>query len=235
MAVLYVGLRACCVGRMHVFCALSELSILGQSEFLVCDGTFEMSPDCAYQLYTIHGFLHGEALPLAWALLPNKTRATYDELFGALHDAMVAQFGDSGQHTVLVDFEQAAIQALRQVFPESRVKGCSFHFRQAIYRRVQQEGLRAQYEEESNPVRRWIRQLMAMSALPEFMATLAWSWLRVPPTVEPLTDAKTRRLSDYVESTWIQGDFPPSLWTHYDNRSGPSHDQRRRGFPQRDE
>ena len=102
---------------------------------------------------------------MAWALLLNNTRVTYVELFSALHDAMVAQFSDSSHHTFLLDFKQAAIQALRQVFPEARAKGCSFHFRQAIYRRVQQEGLRAQYEDETSPVRRWNRQLLAMSAL----------------------------------------------------------------------
>jgi len=74
---------------MHVFCALTELALLHQSEFIVCDGTFEMAPDCAYQLYTLRGFLHGEAVPLAWALLPNKTTATYVELFNCLHNAMV--------------------------------------------------------------------------------------------------------------------------------------------------
>jgi len=154
---------------MHVFCALTKLALLHQSEFIVCDKTIEMAPDCAYQLYALHGVLHGEAVPLAWALLPNKTTATYAELFNCLHDAMATEFGDSGNHTFLVDYEQAAIKALRHVFPQSRVKGCPFHFRQAVYPRFQQEGLKAQYEDESSPVRRWIRQLLAMSALPEFV------------------------------------------------------------------
>ena len=110
-----------------------------------------------------------------------------------------------------------AIKALRQVFPQSRIRGCSFHFRQAIYRRVQHESLKAQYEDETSPIRRWIRQLLAMSALPEFVVPLAWSWLSSPPSVDPLTDVKTCRLAEYFESTWIQGDFPPTLWTHFDN------------------
>jgi len=39
----------------------------------------------------------------------------------------------------------------------------------------------------------------------------------LPPSVDPLTGVKTRRLADYFESTWLTGDFPPSLWTHFDN------------------
>ena len=50
-----------------------------------------------------------------------------------------------------MDYEHAAIKTLRQVFPQSRVKCCFFHFRQAIYRRVQQEGLKAQYEDQQAP------------------------------------------------------------------------------------
>jgi len=102
---------------MQVFCALTELALLHQSEFIVCDGTVEMAPDCAYQLYTLHGFLHGEALPLAWALLPNKNTVTYVELFSSLHDAIVKEFGDSGNHTFLVDYEQASDQGTSPSFP----------------------------------------------------------------------------------------------------------------------
>jgi len=42
-------------GKLLVFCAVSELSALHQTEYLVCDGTFEMAPQSAYQVYTIHG------------------------------------------------------------------------------------------------------------------------------------------------------------------------------------
>jgi len=28
---------------------------------------------------------------------------------------------------------------------------------------------------------------------------------------------KEQAFSDYVERTWINGDFPPNLWSHYDN------------------
>jgi len=47
-------------GRLLVFCASTELAVLHQSEYIICDGTFEMSPDTSYQLYTIHGFMLGE-------------------------------------------------------------------------------------------------------------------------------------------------------------------------------
>jgi len=103
---------------------------------VVCDGTFEMAPDTSYQVYTLHGYVYGEAQALASALHPNKSQQSYLELFEALRDAFIHVFGDVGHRTFLTDFETAAINALRITFPASAVKGCTFHFRQAITRRV---------------------------------------------------------------------------------------------------
>jgi len=219
-------------GRLLVFCARTELEALHGSEFVVCDGTFEMCPDTAYQLYTLHGFQQEEAMPLAFALLPDKTRSTYEEMFQAIRDGLNAEFGNTGAiGTFLIDFEAAAINALRTVFPSTVVKGCSFHFRQAILRRVQQEGLKANYEDPSDgTVHNWIRQLMSMTALPAFTVPLIWTWLKCPPaTGNASTDNKLMELSAYVERTWINGDFKPDLWTHFDNL-GPRTTNHAEGF-----
>lgn len=127
----------CFTGRLLLFCADTELRALYNSAYIICDGTFEMAPDSSYQVYTLHGYVHDEAMALAWALLPNKSQASYTELFGVLKDTFVQMFGDAGQRTFVTDFELAAINALQSTFPSSAVKGCTFHFRQAITRKVQ--------------------------------------------------------------------------------------------------
>ena len=54
-------------------------------------------------------------------------------MFGAIRDCFVATFGDVGRSQVfLTDFELAAINALENAFAQSTVKGCTFHFRQAV-------------------------------------------------------------------------------------------------------
>jgi len=138
-----------------------------------------MCPDSACQLYTLHGFCEGEAAPLVWALLPNKTQGTYEELFKSIHDAMLKNLSDTGSvHTFLVDFELAAINALKVTLQDAVLKGCAFHFRQAILRRVQQEELRTQYEEmEDTAVRKWVKRLMSLCMLPTFAIGYAWEWL----------------------------------------------------------
>jgi len=206
-------------GRLLLFCASTELSALHASKYVICDGTFEMSPDTAYQVYTFHGFVTGEGLPLAWALLPNKSQSTYVEVLTALRDGMLAAFGDVGcKKTFVTDFEQAAINAINVVFPEATVKGCSFHFREAVLHRVQHEGLRPMYDDKGSPIHRWLRKLMAMTGLPTFAVPLAWNWLKYPPASgDPATDAKTQAVSAYFERTWIDGEIKSALWSRYDN------------------
>jgi len=122
----------------------------------------------------------------------------------------------------LTDFEMAAINAIRATFPASVVKGCTFHFRQAISRKVQAAGLRQEYEDRSSAIHDWIRQLMSMTALPVFAVPLIWNWwLRFPPSTEStVTDCKLQDLSDYFGRTWVSGEFPPELWSQFEN-NGP--------------
>lgn len=207
-------------GKLLIFCSDTELNTLYKSTYIVCDGTFEMAPDSAYQLYTMHGFYKDEGMPLVWALLPNKTKNTYVEMFSAVREALIERYTDVGcSHCFLVDFELAAIDAIGVVFPESSIKGCTFHFRQALMRHVTDEGLRTIYSSGTPPmVRDWIRQIMALTLLPVVLIPGAWAVLRCPPAVEdPALHAKMSAFSAYFERTWMTGSFALSLWCHFDN------------------
>jgi len=48
----------------------------------------------------------------------------------------------------LIDFEAAIWQAIAVEFPDAIVKGCTFHFSQAIWRKVQDVGLQRAYKEK---------------------------------------------------------------------------------------
>lgn len=63
--------------RILVFSTAENLRKLGESELWFADGTFKVSPSLFYQVYTIHGSLHGTVVPLVFALLSNKTQSTY--------------------------------------------------------------------------------------------------------------------------------------------------------------
>ena len=104
----------------------------------------------------------------------------------------------------------------------------------AVLRRLKQEGLQQVYESETSypEVRRWLRTLMSMSMLPAFAIPLIWSALQVPPTSSAEMDAKAEAVASYFNSTWITGDFPPSMWSHVDH-DGPRTTNLAEGFHNR--
>ena len=67
-------------------------------------------------------------VPVICALLPNKTQATYEQLFEALK-----QLEPRLQPTtVMIDFEITAKQAITSVFPQVALAGCYFHLGQSL-------------------------------------------------------------------------------------------------------
>ena len=52
--------------------------------------------------------------------------------------------------TVLIDYEQAAKSVIHDAFPNAIRKGCFYHQSQAIYRKVQSEGLQAKYQRDDD-------------------------------------------------------------------------------------
>ena len=71
----------------------------------------------------------------------------------------------------LTDFEVAAIDAIRAIFPETKVKGCSFHFRKAAMRHVGDEVLKTVY---NTGVKSRIKTIIGMTQLLAFLIPIIW-------------------------------------------------------------
>lgn len=61
-----------------------------------------------------------------YALLPNKQRNTYERLFHFVKNLVV----NTHPHSIYCNFEMAALNAIRECFPEVALKGCFFHLAQ---------------------------------------------------------------------------------------------------------
>jgi len=70
--------------RILVFGTSNNLELLSNSQIWFADGTFKHVPLLFYQLYTIHVFKGGKAIPVLYALLPDKKRKTYLEFLRAI-------------------------------------------------------------------------------------------------------------------------------------------------------
>jgi hypothetical protein len=112
--------------EMVIFSTDDNLRTLAACTTLQMDGTFKSCPSIYAQLYTIHGVVNNVTLPLVYALLPNKTRSTYNDLIQVVrHAAAELQLTISPTY-VISDFECGLIDAVKQHFPQTRVIGCFF-------------------------------------------------------------------------------------------------------------
>lgn len=75
--------------------------------------------------------------------MPNRLKKTYVSIFTILKE----KFGISPVN-IIIDFEKGLLMALNQVFPETSIQGCVFHFSQAIWRKIQNDGLTKLYTDD---------------------------------------------------------------------------------------
>lgn len=145
--------------RILIFSSDENLDLLVRHRQWLADGTFKCSPSVFYQLFTLHVHISGSVLPVLYALLPNKTKQTYQRML--MEFSKLRQFNPE---TILTDFEQAMLNAFRSIFPGASQSGCFYHFSQCIYRKVQEHGLQNDYIQEDFSI--FIRMMAAIAFVP---------------------------------------------------------------------
>ncbi|XP_065312514.1 uncharacterized protein LOC135922035 [Gordionus sp. m RMFG-2023] len=97
-----------------------------------------------------------------YCLLPNKTAHTYARMIKELKQLL------PGAHPrkILVDFEQAPINAFRAGYPLADILGCYFHLKQSVNRKINDLGLKEMYE-SNDDFRLYSRCLSALAYVPE--------------------------------------------------------------------
>lgn len=139
-------------GRLVVFGTEKNLEILKNCGFWLADGTFSVAPNIFTQLYTIHGLVAGENIPMVYALLTDKSKTTYLRLFSLLRDKVADKDIDATTvDVILTDFEKAAMTAIEEVFNgripgSTTVHGCYFHLCQSVHRYVATSRYKKLYE-----------------------------------------------------------------------------------------
>lgn len=208
--------------RFILFYTVKDLERLSQSRIMICDGTFKTVPTMFFQLYTIHGVVHGYSFPLIYCISTRKTESFYTQVLQQLRTHATELNYDLNPQFILSDFEIAFMNAARTIFPNSSIKGCLFHFTQAIYKQAIVKGLKTQYHD--NPViRDFIQKLLALPFIPEPEIEDVFDDIVVHmPEVETDDEEKLSDLVSYVERTYVRGRrpgslarFPPNIWCVY--------------------
>ncbi|XP_071577721.1 uncharacterized protein [Temnothorax nylanderi] len=205
--------------RLLIFATEDNLQVLRGCDTWYCDGTFKVVPEIFDQLYTVHGEVNGKVVPLVYALCPNRRKRTYQTLLRVLKDAIPGV----APKNVMSDFEMAFLKAVTLEFPECELKGCLFHFGQALWRSIQDHDLAPLYRESSR-VARNLRMLFALAFVPFCDVHYAYDALLQSKFFTD-NEKDLRGFLDYFEHTWVGvlgrrkvrrgAMFDVSLWNHY--------------------
>ena len=157
----------------------------------------------------VHAFIKGKQFPFVYCLLPGKSRAIYQRTLEIIERKAEELGLELHPDEVLTDFELATIQAIELGFLTTEVKGCLFHFAQALNHKISTLGLQVAYREDQ-AVSIFDRQTVAFTFMPLQFVHLAWQRIKMTVPNIPNVDDFT-----YFEETWLVGNFPPSLWNVY--------------------
>ena len=119
--------------KVIAFAPESTLKLLSENCHWNNDGTLCTSPASFTQAYYRHVWVKYSMKSVVYSCCEDKSQDGYERLFRSLVD-YAAQRNIAS--SILIDFEQAAINAFNNVFPQTLVNGCYFHFAQNAWKKV---------------------------------------------------------------------------------------------------
>ena len=194
--------------RRHlVFATNHMLNILSRAKIWYLDGTFKIVKAPFVQLFSIHAFVKSDSgikqLPLVFVVMSGKRKKDYRKVLTVILEALPNPPLLKG---AVMDFEISLWRAFPKVYPGVKLQGCSFHWTQAVWRKIQLLGLQQQYMSDIS-THDFCRKLMALPFLPAEHIEHAFRNL-----VEHVSSGTELELATYIDTTWISGNWHPNDW-----------------------
>ncbi|XP_053395522.1 uncharacterized protein LOC123527520 [Mercenaria mercenaria] len=208
------------VGDVHVtgerhmmFATQTQLDLLTKARKWYLDGTFKAVHSPFVQLWSIHAFIREgdnmKQVPLMYVLMSRRRKQDYVAILQKVLDILEEA---PAVECFTMDFEIALWQALREVFPSSKLKGCAFHWSQAVQKHVGEFGLARTYRERQS-VHSLIRKLLALPFLPA--ADIKRAFRKLQEQAEDSSE-QVQDLFTYVSDEWLESSkWSEDEWSVY--------------------
>ena len=207
-----------CYGRFIGLASKEMLKYLFHAKVWFVDGTFRVVKDPFMQLLVIHvSFSAGNlsrSIPVFFILMTGRKTVNYQKCFETLLRILTDTFpGELGLCKVMMDFEYALWACFRSLMANGtlnssvKLRGCVFHYAQALFRKVQSLGLTLRYFRDAG-VRHIITSFMHLPYLPIDLVAREFDRLSRECTISLVVCEENSALSDflkYVHNTWIFG------------------------------
>ncbi|XP_061723753.1 uncharacterized protein LOC133529973 [Cydia pomonella] len=158
------------------------------------DGTFKRVPKPFKQLFSLHMDVGStdettNIVPMVYALLPDKTKKTYERLFHILKYELCIDI-----MYYKSDYEMAQYTTFKAVYPDTELTGCFFHFSKAIWKKAEKINFTSTAEQ---------RQAVRLTANLPLLPTpyLGDAWVTI---LQAFTDSIVmRKFHKYVHTQWV--------------------------------
>lgn len=220
--------------RRHIlFASKEQLRDLQNMRRWYVDGTFHVAKLPFSQLFTIHGFVtkngKSKQIPLLYVLMSGRELSDYVAVLEKLKSLFDPEYEPCLEEVVL-DFETATKRAFEDVFPDTKIFGCNFHWTQSVYRNLKRLGFSVAYRTDSK-IKELVRETLALPFVPyqEIQGCLkklkdrsvqlvddliALNEERTDDNLPPLPITDLRTFFDYVEKQWITSRvWSPDTWS----------------------
>ena len=195
--------------RRHLIFATNHmLNVLCRAKIWYLDGTFKIVKEPFTQLFSIHAFVKSDSgikqLPLVFVLMSGKRKKDYRKVLKVILEALPSP---PVVQNAVMDFELSLWKAFPKVYPGVEIRGCSFHWTQAVWRKIQFLGLQQQYINDIS-THDFCRKLMALPFLPAEHIEAAFRHIE-----EHASSGTQLELVTYINDTWILGNWNPKDWS----------------------
>jgi len=188
------------------------------------DDTFDTTPNIFSQHYVIRAPLGESSVSCVYALLSDKSQSTYEELIIAIQNRCNDLEFQPNPTTVIMDFEQAAINAVTNTIgPHVHIQGCFYHLTQSTWRKIQSMWLVTLYS-ASEDVRHFCGMLDGLAFLPVDCVVNGLQFLKqnipaYPTTCSSNSRGSHRSYSQELCHCWISYVFRAPRRTHQKHQS----------------
>ena len=135
-------------------------------------------------------------VPPSFALMSRRSKDDYIAILEYLRTKTTNQLS---LNCVVMDFEVAVWGAFRSVFPTCTIRGCSFHWGQCIWRKIQDYGLAPAYRTKQT-TNKYLRQLLCLPFLPAEHIQPIFKDIR--DLLQPSPPEGLHKLLQYIDDNW---------------------------------
>ncbi|KAH7695655.1 hypothetical protein AAVH_37283 [Aphelenchoides avenae] len=169
--------------RIIIFGRASSAEWAHLMQVIYADGTFSISPGLFYQVFVLLAKRGNYVLPVAYGLLPNKSRESYERFFNLLKGA----WPQLNPVTVSLYFEQPTLTAVRNAFPRAALLGSLGHLAKNERLHVSREDPLASYTNDADFALH-VRMIVALAFVPLADVELAFETLEdvLPDELQPV-------------------------------------------------